>query len=241
MKGATVTLLDWFVLFAPMEHWIQTAPLVQGFVMPFLLFLYFIVVIHPDPFGPCPCFDDSVCFAGVALGLFLGSVRMRGQDPNRGMNVDLSVSSQIARVLVGSALLLVWKLLSKPLLTAVLKPIWTSFGWPLVYHHFHQHQQRQQPQHPLHSKLHPKKTDMAETPECNNSTLRDAPLESVLSENDSMNEESGKLQSDAMKSATKKGYRIPRHSMDIVIKLTVYSGIGWLAVDILPYYVLCSF
>lgn len=31
------------------------------------------VGVHPDPVDRCPCFEDSVCFMGVLIGLIPGS------------------------------------------------------------------------------------------------------------------------------------------------------------------------
>jgi hypothetical protein len=38
--------------------------------------LIFLILLHPNPCGPCPCIDDSLCFGGVLIGVLVGSARL---------------------------------------------------------------------------------------------------------------------------------------------------------------------
>lgn len=81
------------------------------------------VRIHPEPADDCPCFDDSVAFAGVVIGIYLGSWRFARNNAawdSQGFATVpfdfefLGILKSIARVLLGIAMIIVWKEATKP-------------------------------------------------------------------------------------------------------------------------------
>lgn len=50
-----------------------------------ILLILILVRIHPEPADDCPCFDDSVAFAGVIIGVELGNWHI-GRSGRAGMS-----------------------------------------------------------------------------------------------------------------------------------------------------------
>lgn len=103
--------------------------------------------VYPEPVDDCPCFDDSVAFVGVLLGLDMshyacvlsGALLQRnGSDdpllipynPARGILIDLS------RFVLGVALVSTWKAVLKPVVFTVLPPLYKLFGLNLPRSHY---------------------------------------------------------------------------------------------------------
>ncbi|OBA24276.1 hypothetical protein METBIDRAFT_14632, partial [Metschnikowia bicuspidata var. bicuspidata NRRL YB-4993] len=107
----------------------------------------FLVHVHPEPVDDCPCFDDSVAFVGVLLGLDLShylcvltgyfAARNEHADP---LLIPFDPSSgalvAAARFAVGVGLVVAWKLLLKPLVFTVLPPLYKRLGIGLSRGHF---------------------------------------------------------------------------------------------------------
>ena len=67
--GAVISLVEFY--YAPlMEQWMYNS----SYVAPLVVALVIIVLVrvHPEPADDCPCFDDSVAFAGVIIGVEYG-------------------------------------------------------------------------------------------------------------------------------------------------------------------------
>ena len=88
-----------------------------------------LVRIHPEPADDCPCFDDSVSFAGVMIGVELGvwhyaasgwatNVPVPGTVPFDLEHMGLLVA--ISRILVGVFVIFSWREVMKPTLLKVL-------------------------------------------------------------------------------------------------------------------------
>ncbi|KAG0166902.1 hypothetical protein DFQ30_006616 [Apophysomyces sp. BC1015] len=103
------------------------------------IFLSF-VGLHPDPIERCPCFEDSVCFMGVLIGLFPGGWLCEHSDTCR-LALDATAaaiesSSVIAtfiiflKVILGVAVLFVWRLACKKVCYFILPPIYRAFNLP---------------------------------------------------------------------------------------------------------------
>jgi len=91
-------------------------------VAPAVVALVIIVLIrvHPEPADDCPCFDDSVAFAGVMIGIEIGgwSVPVPATVP-----FDLEHMGWIVvilRVLVGVLVIFAWREVMKPTLLRLL-------------------------------------------------------------------------------------------------------------------------
>ncbi|CAK7271390.1 Long-chain base-1-phosphate phosphatase [Sporothrix epigloea] len=88
------------------------------------LIIFVLVRIHPEPADDCPCFDDSVAFAGVMIGLELGTwhiSRLRetlsllpGGIASPGLPIALG------RVVFGVLIVFAWREAMKPTLLKVL-------------------------------------------------------------------------------------------------------------------------
>lgn len=101
---------------------------------PFIVVLIILVLvrIHPEPADDCPCFDDSVAFAGVMIGVELGNVHYA----QSGLAWDYPVPSTapfeleslgwaktIARIMLGVLVIFAWRGIMKPTLLRFLPPI----------------------------------------------------------------------------------------------------------------------
>lgn len=86
-----------------------------------------LVRIHPEPADDCPCFDDSVAFAGVLLGTevaYWHCVKhgIIWADPSVGY--ETTGGAKIAlRILLGVVIIFVWREVMKPSLLLILPPI----------------------------------------------------------------------------------------------------------------------
>ncbi|GMM39021.1 sphinganine kinase [Saccharomycopsis crataegensis] len=109
-----------------------------------VVFVGLSVHFHAQPVDDCPCFDDSVAFIGVLLGLELSNYYMAKYDyfkqvvdPAAGVTstVTLPYSFEslgwfktIARVVVGVGLVVVWKAVSKKFFLRLLTPVYGMLG-----------------------------------------------------------------------------------------------------------------
>lgn len=86
-----------------------------------------LVRVHPEPADDCPCFDDSVAFAGVLLGTevaYWHCVKhgIIWADPSVGY--EATGGAKIAlRILLGVIIIFVWREVMKPSLLLILPPI----------------------------------------------------------------------------------------------------------------------
>lgn len=95
-----------------------------------------LVHIHADPVDDCPCFDDSVAFVGVLIGVEWAFLAASSSQYLARLNplldpylivYDLErlgwVKSML-RVLLGMILVVVWKAILKPIVFSILPPIY---------------------------------------------------------------------------------------------------------------------
>lgn len=115
------------------DEYISSATLTEILVIPIVILI--LVRIHPEPADDCPCFDDSVAFAGVTLGVDVGSWYFTGSslawaDPLPGTipyNYEtLGLLGTVARLVVGVMCVFAWREITKPTLLRVLPPIFRS-------------------------------------------------------------------------------------------------------------------
>ena len=125
--GAAISLVV-FHYGPPLDEYMHSsswvAPVIAG------LIIVILVRIHPEPADDCPCFDDSVAFAGVVIGLEFGTWtygRIPG-DPwvthaHADTTVDvtpLGLGVNIARIVIGVLIVFLWRETMKPLLLKTL-------------------------------------------------------------------------------------------------------------------------
>lgn len=110
--GAVISLVEFY--YGPsFESFIHAG----GWVAPLIVALVVIVLVrvHPEPVDDCPCFDDSVAFSGVMIGLEVASWRT-GADYFAGPFQGLSWAMTIARIVFGVLLIVAWRESMKPAL-----------------------------------------------------------------------------------------------------------------------------
>ncbi|KAI0133259.1 PAP2-domain-containing protein [Hypoxylon sp. NC0597] len=81
-----------------------------------LLVIIILIRVHPEPADDCPCFDDSVAFAGVMMGLEIGTWRF-GRSTLADIPFDLYALGWlvvISRILFGVLVIFAWREVAKP-------------------------------------------------------------------------------------------------------------------------------
>ncbi|KAI3538482.1 PAP2 superfamily protein [Colletotrichum abscissum] len=125
--GAAISLVE-FHYGPPLDAYMHSsswwAPVIAALVVIVL------VRIHPEPADDCPCFDDSVAFAGVVIGLEIGtwmygrtSIDSFGGSAHTVESIDLNALGWhivLARVVFGVVVILLWREVMKPTMLRVL-------------------------------------------------------------------------------------------------------------------------
>ncbi|KAM5362983.1 hypothetical protein ACJZ2D_012257 [Fusarium nematophilum] len=134
IMGAAISLIE-FYYGPPLDEYMHSsswaAPLVAGII------ILVLVRIHPEPADDCPCFDDSVAFAGVVIGLEFGTWTYGkiAMDPwethaHGGGTVDithLGWATNVARIVFGVLVVFAWRETMKPLLLKILPHLFRIF------------------------------------------------------------------------------------------------------------------
>ncbi|GAO16242.1 hypothetical protein UVI_02000240 [Ustilaginoidea virens] len=144
--GAAIGLLEFYhgpTLDALMHSSSCMAPVVAGLIV--IIF----VRIHPEPADDCPCFDDSVAFAGVVIGVEFGTWTY-GKIPSdpwethaygRGA-IDVAALGpwvNAARIVFGVLVIFAWRETMKPALLKLLPHLFRlmeKYGWDLPRRYF---------------------------------------------------------------------------------------------------------
>ena len=139
--GTAISLLE-FHYGPPLDEYMHScswvAPLMAGIIIVIL------VRIHPEPADDCPCFDDSVAFAGVVIGLEIGTWTY-GRIPadpwmthaHAETTVDvtpLGLGVNVARIVIGVLIIFLWRETMKPILLKTLPSLFRlieTSGWSL--------------------------------------------------------------------------------------------------------------
>lgn len=106
----------------------------SSFGIPIILVLIILVLvrIHPEPADDCPCFDDSVAFAGVMIGVELGNwhfarTRFAWNHPVPAtvpfLLSDVSWLTTVSRIIIGVFVIFAWREVMKPVLLKYLPPV----------------------------------------------------------------------------------------------------------------------
>ncbi|KAF3035221.1 hypothetical protein E8E12_004206 [Didymella heteroderae] len=96
------------------------------------LVIFVLVRIHPEPADDCPCFDDSVAFSGVVVGINIGAWHYA----QSGFAINdiypstvpfelaqIGLPKAIVRTLLGVVVIFVWRATAKPTLFKILPPL----------------------------------------------------------------------------------------------------------------------
>ncbi|KAF2129280.1 PAP2-domain-containing protein [Dothidotthia symphoricarpi CBS 119687] len=95
------------------------------------LIIFVLVRIHPEPADDCPCFDDSVAFSGVLVGINLGGwhfaqTRFAVNDPIPSTVPfdlqEIGIVKAVVRVVLGVVMIFVWRATMKKTLFRILPP-----------------------------------------------------------------------------------------------------------------------
>ncbi|KAI1471095.1 PAP2 superfamily-domain-containing protein [Daldinia caldariorum] len=81
-----------------------------------LLIIIILIRVHPEPADDCPCFDDSVAFAGVMMGLEIGTWRF-GRSSWADIPFDAAALGWAAvglRIVFGVLVIFAWREVAKP-------------------------------------------------------------------------------------------------------------------------------
>lgn len=112
------------------DTWLRPGVIVLGLIVA--------VRIHPEPADNCPCFDDSVSFIGVVMGIEMGvwsRSRYLGITPSSSFDMGElydfdhgNLLKAAGRVLSGILTIFAWRAVMKPLLLRTLPPIFRFVG-----------------------------------------------------------------------------------------------------------------
>ena len=121
--GAVVSILE-FYYGPPIDEYMH----LRSWIAPAIaaVIIVALVRIHPEPADDCPCFDDSVAFAGVVIGLEFGTWTY-GKIPGDPWETSAHASSTIdvaplgwglnlTRIVFGVLVIIVWRETMKPTL-----------------------------------------------------------------------------------------------------------------------------
>ena len=96
------------------------------------------VRFHPEPADNCPCFDDSLAFIGVVMGVTLGTwhyAQTDAFDPTSEVNLsrmyaytNQDLFKSCARLVGGIIVIFMWRAIMKPLLLRCLPPTFRLRG-----------------------------------------------------------------------------------------------------------------
>ncbi|CAG8508065.1 11079_t:CDS:10 [Paraglomus brasilianum] len=249
VMGVTLSWLQWawqqdlddFVLDG---SWM--APMIMSSVILFLIYIF------PEPIDNCPCFDDAFAFAGVMMGLTSGSWRFarskfshigygRGNVPYEYEIVGPVVT--ITRILIGIAILFLWRYVMKKLCYITLPPLYRALNLPCCKNNLSASKckthmvpsvfdlPRTTKEFDVHSTADPYEYLDAEKEKEQGLNRRQNKSESngTIDGNSHVKYFAEKLEKGLFNNVT-----TIRYDVDVVTKLIVYSGIGYLAVDTIP-------
>lgn len=113
--GAVISLIEFY--YGPLIELYLREQAVTG-VLVLSLIIIVLVRVHPEPADDCPCFDDSVAFAGVVIGVEIGSWHF-SNSPYSLFPFSLEALgwvTVIARILLGVFCIVAWREVAKPIL-----------------------------------------------------------------------------------------------------------------------------
>lgn len=117
------------------DTWAIEGP-IKNIVIVSLLTLV-MVRVHPEPADDCPCFDDTLAFSGVFIGIQFGAWRfarssLSWNEPMLATSpftlAEIGYIRAVLRVLIGVLIIFVWRGIMKPTMLRVLPPIFRVVG-----------------------------------------------------------------------------------------------------------------
>ncbi|KAK8038738.1 PAP2 superfamily protein [Apiospora rasikravindrae] len=115
IMGAVISLGEFY--YGPaLDMYLYARPFTT--VLCVVLVIIALVRVHPEPADDCPCFDDSVAFAGVMIGLEIGTWHF-AHAPHGLIRFDLEALGWpvvVLRIVTGVLAVFVWREAAKPVL-----------------------------------------------------------------------------------------------------------------------------
>ena len=131
-----VILADFQIRFGELfDTWIATGPISNVLIAALIMLI--LVRIHPEPADNCPCFDDSVAFSGVFIGIQIGCWHFARTpysiDTPMPSTAPFSIAALgwpvvVIRILLGVMTVFAWRAIAKPTLLYMLPPIFRIVG-----------------------------------------------------------------------------------------------------------------
>jgi len=127
--GAAIAVL-WILGGSTLDDWIETGSWVRLFIL--VLTILLAVRFYPEPADNCPCFDDSVAFAGTLIGINAGHWHFSRSSLASSYPVPgtvpfsletLGYPRAIFRVVFGVVVVFLWRAVMKPTLLRTLPPV----------------------------------------------------------------------------------------------------------------------
>lgn len=118
-----LTFVDWY------DSWVFSGTYTDIFIA--TLVVCILVRINPEPADDCPCFDDSVSFLGVVIGINLGAWHYAQSGYALNTPIPSTAPFDIekigflkatARIILGVVMIFLWRASAKPGLLKVLPP-----------------------------------------------------------------------------------------------------------------------
>ncbi|GAA6043883.1 hypothetical protein JCM8097_004283 [Rhodosporidiobolus ruineniae] len=220
--------------------------------------LLLILSTHPEPAEPCPCFEDTVAFLSVVLGVMLGSAwapdrlptTTYGYQSRTVQEFGLWVGATLIKLVGGISAILVWRIIAKQVCHAILPPIFRFFA-PLIQ------LPRRGYEPATHYDKYPPEAKLDPVPSILDlpSLVDDSAVSpSSVSSASLLPSSSNSLRSRAATAAAppaqvplskpdvktvahlERAADLPEHKdADVLTKVVVYAGIGWIATIGLPW------
>lgn len=103
-----------------------------------------LIHVHAEPVDDCPCFDDSVAFVGVLIGVDLSHLiayQLHYFDTIDELVISynferIGIVNSVLRCVLGMASVVLWKSVSKPVIFTILPPIYKYIGVNLPRRNF---------------------------------------------------------------------------------------------------------
>ncbi|KAJ3004436.1 hypothetical protein HKX48_001227 [Thoreauomyces humboldtii] len=208
--GALIVGIHWCFVMGPMEEWLMTGWTVPLVMVPLCVLL---ISIHPDPDGPCPCFDDSVAFIGVMGGLMIGNWHYALHTVGAPLDMPaFALLMAIQRIALGISIIIAWRICAKLVCYSVLPPLYRLLALPFKRKFFALADKDYKSIPASHVSFAPSLLHLPGT-----STDVDQAVTAAT-----------------MRNPDAPVFRLPRYDVDIATKLIVYCGIGWWAVEGIP-------
>lgn len=120
--GAVISVIE-CTYGARFDNWLHNSDWSAAAIVALIIII--LIRIHPEPADDCPCFDDSVAFSGVMIGIEIGgwhyaTGEWASNTPVPGtvpFNLEhLGWGKTVARVVVGVLVIFAWREVMKPAL-----------------------------------------------------------------------------------------------------------------------------